>query len=929
METSMRMQVLLVAVVATLLPMIWNFVVEGGSLILDTPRVLAQTDTVPIVSSEAAALLNLRGTLGIRSSYWPRKSDPCQAWVGITCHRGHVISITLSNLRRTYTGALNPSFALDPIQALSNLATLNTSGFPLPGVIPNWFGSLSALEHLDLSSCSISSSLPYSLGSLINLQSLAMANNNLTGLIPSSFGSMASLTSLDLSNNRLSGSIPGSIFKLQYLVSLNLGGNQLVGQISSGVASLLKLQFLQLSNNALQGPMPSELGNFSSLIILDLGFNNLSGPIPKSIGELSSLLHLRLSGNSLNSEIPEQLSNCIHLRSLSLDQNALTGNLPRVLGSLTNLSTVSLSFNNLTGVLPTELGNLAQIQYLHLAGNFFYGTIPLVFANLTKLTALDFSKNYFEGIPPTLTGSKANFTENCLTDTPSQRTSSTCREFYLSKGILFQGVIEAPAPLLPISDDSVKKPNHLAPILGGVFGGLGFVILVMMLMFYMLKRRSKGKLEEDEMNSRVQKTTTRAFSGNISVNLLCLGESFSYAQLQQASRDFSDANLLKVGHSGDLYEGLLEGHARVVIKRMNLVKMGKANYPSELDLFGKASHIRLVPLLGHCLEREDEKLLVYKFMPGRDLSHALQKRSNRSSAGDGIQTLDWITRLKIAIGAAEGLTYLHHECSPAFVHRDIQASSILLDDKYEVRIGSLSEACIATGDTHQRTFSRMLRKSRSLEHGEVGSTVATRAYDVYCFGKVLLELVSGKLGISGSKDPSTDAWLEWALSFINLNEKESIGKIMDPTLVVDEDLMDEVWAISVVAKSCLNPKPNKRPLMRYVLKALENPLKVVREDATAANSGRARTSSHGSWNGAFLGSWHHSSAETVPIPGSLREEYMQKNKPTKSGVSQRSGGFMESSLSHRRLGSSEIFPEPVEDNIPQEFIDKELHKGSG
>ena len=79
---------------------------------------------------------------------------------------------------------------------------------------------------------------------------------------------------------------------------------------------------------------------------------------------------------------------------------------------------------------------------------------------------------------------------------------------------------------------------------------------------------------------------------------------------------------------------------------------------------------------------------------------------------------------------------------------------------------------------------------------------------------MLLELVSGKLGISGSTDPSTETWIEWALSLINIDDKESISKILDPSLLVDEDLLEEVWAMSIVAKSCLNPKPTKRPLMR-------------------------------------------------------------------------------------------------------------------
>lgn len=855
-------------------------VAKGEPLFLSTAAAPTQVEATPINTLEAAALLSLRGLLGIRSQYWPRKVDACQEWTGIACQDGHVINISLSELRRTTTGAQHPSFALDPLRNLSRLLIFNSSGFALPGEIPDWFGSLSTLQQLDFTSCSISSSIPSSLGKLFNLQTFVMAKNNLTGPIPSSLGNLTSLTSLDLSFNLLTG------------------------------------------------PIPSALGNLSSLSNLDVGFNSLSGPIPISLGRLASLVSLILSNNSLNGTVPGELSNCIHLQTLALDRNAFTGSIPDSLGSLTNLSTLSLFSNNLTGFLPTRLAALSQAQQILLSNNLFYGLIPSGFANLTKNTTLDLSENYFEGSLPVFFVPRALLDYNCLTGEPNQRSVYTCSRFYLSKGLSFQGMIEAPSPSFPIAVNiAVKSTNHVVPILGGVFGALGFVFLVMVVMFFVLKRQKNAKIEQGDIFSTVQKGVPTPFAGNISVNLLCLGENFSYTQLQQATAGFSELNLLKAGHSGDLYQGLLEGHIPIVVKKVDLTRLKKESYLSELDLFGKASHTRLVPLLGHCLEREQEKLLVYKYMPGRDLGYALQKKSKGNPLEDSLLSLDWITRLKIAIGAAEGLTYLHQECTPALVHRDIQSSSIFLDDKFEVRLGSLAEACVAVGETHHGVIARILRRSQTSEHGDAGAAAPTCAYDVYCFGKVLLELVSGKIGISGSTDPSTDAWLEWALAFINTHDKESISKIVDPSLIVDDDLMDEVWAMSIVAKSCLNPKPSKRPLMRYILKALENPLKVVRED-TLNRSGRSRTSSYGSWNGAFFGSWRHSSSETVVIPGSLREEYLHKNKQAANGGSQGSGGHVEVSLSQRRQGSSEIFPEPLEDIVVQAPTKRDSDKQS-
>ncbi|MCH87536.1 LRR receptor-like kinase, partial [Trifolium medium] len=194
----------------------------------------------------------------------------------------------------------------------------------------------------------------------------------------------------------------------------------------------------------------------------------------------------------------------------------------------------------------------------------------------------------------------------------------------------------------------------------------------------------------------------------VSVNLANAGDSFTYHQLLQATGDFNDANLIKHGHTGDLFNGVLENGIPVVIKRIDMRSTKKDAYLLELDFFNKVSHQRFVPLLGHCLENENEKFLVYKHMPKGDLSNCLFFKNTTSEDGT-LQSLDWITRLKIATGAAEAISYLHHECIPPIVHRDIQASSILLDDKYEVRLGSLSEACAQEGDTHQSKITRFLR----------------------------------------------------------------------------------------------------------------------------------------------------------------------------------------------------------------------------
>ncbi|CAI9769878.1 unnamed protein product [Fraxinus pennsylvanica] len=140
---------------------------------------------------------------------------------------------------------------------------------------------------------------------------------------------------------------------------------------------------------------------------------------------------------------------------------------------------------------------------------------------------------------------------------------------------------------------------------------------------------------------------------------------------------------------------------------------------------------------------------------------------------------------------------------------------------------------------------------RTYEEDTSGIPSATCAYDVYCFGKILLVLVTGELSISGCSNSSTEKWLETTLTYISRSDKDLVTNIVDPSLVVDEDLLEEVWVMAIVAKICLDPQPRKRPGMKYILKALENPLEVIREEYISSNS---TTSSAELWTASLFGS---------------------------------------------------------------------------
>ncbi|XP_072991163.1 probable LRR receptor-like serine/threonine-protein kinase At2g16250 [Typha latifolia] len=839
--------------------------------LLPSSPVAAQSLTSSV---DLAALYSLRGSLGLRAREWPRKTDPCASWAGVDCRGGRVVSLNLSGLPRTRLGRLNPQFAVDGLRNLSRLESFNASGFLLPGPIPDWFGRgvSRTLAVLDLRSAAVS------------------------GEVPASLAELGNLTYLDLSFNLLSGPIPVAL------------------------GTLPNLKTLLLSNNSLSGSVPPQLGDLKSLVLLDLSSNSLSGIVPDDLGTLRNLQSLNLASNILSSTLSTSLFSALfNLQFLNLRRNNFSGAIPVSLWSLPELRVLDVSENRLTGSLPgivptSGIAITANVTdtVLDLSKNFYYGPIPSGFAVLfTRFSSVDFSDNYFDGAFLIENDNKnVTFGLNCFRNATNQRNPDVCEEFYAEHGIAYDGHAVPPqgAPPQPPSSSTKKSHKKLKYILIGVIGGL--LLLVILVVAIVLCCLFCGARKAEQRESSVTAAPSGQAGGGgtqpsaVPVNLAAVGDSFTLEQLAQAASQFGDANLIKRGHSGDLYHGVLEDGNSVVVKRIELRGTKKEAYIAELDLFSKGLHERLVPFLGHCLDNENEKFLVYRLVPNGDLSNALHRKSGQEE--EGMQSLDWIKRLKIAIGVAEALCYLHHDCTPPMVHRDVQASSILLDDKFEVRLGSLSEVCTQEGEGHKSVITKLLRFQTS-EQGASSSSSTTCAYDVYCLGKVLLELVTGKLGISGSNDAATNEWLEHTLRYINIYEKELVTKIVDPSLIVDEDHLEEVWAMAIVAKSCLNPKPSKRPPMRYILRALENPLKVVREDNNSSSARLRATSSRGSWNAAFFGSWRHSSSDIVSVPGPPREDHTLK----RSGTLRSQGSNGEHSFSHKRQ-SKEIFPEPSE-----------------
>lgn len=585
--------------------------------------------------TEWLALLQLRSSLGIRGKDWHKKTEPCRNWAGVRCKNGRVVGINVSGLRRTRLGRLHPQFAVDSLANFPLLTSFEASGFLLIGSIPEWFGQrLSTLQVLNLSSCSITGSIPSSLGNLTRLKSLILSDNSLTGRMPSSLGQLSSLSVLNLSRNSLTGSIPSSYMSLGNLTVLDLSSNFLSGSILAYIGTLSGLQFLSLSDNAFTSSIPIQLGNLSRLAELDLSKNSLSGSLPDG---LFSSLDL--------------------LQTLSLSENDLGGFLPPTLWSMPNLSFLDVSNNNLTGTLQGISSNVNSTGAIfNLSNNIFYGFLN---ASFSKFRIIDLSSNYFQGDVPDHGLSNVTLARNCLMMSPNQRSSRDCTLFYALRNVTYIGAQEPTSS--PMAEFESRNNKRMIFILAGTFGGFVFIVILVFVLVRLL-----GKCDKSTANQkRTANVGPSPTPPKDPVSETGMGESFSYEQVLHLTGNFDEANIIKHGHSGDLFWGIWEGEVNVVVKKVDLNIVKRESYMLELGLLSKVSHRRLVPLLGHYLENENEKFLIYKYMPNRDLASCL----HRVTGSDGkVQSLDWITRLKIAIGVAEGLYYLH-ECSPPLVHR--------------------------------------------------------------------------------------------------------------------------------------------------------------------------------------------------------------------------------------------------------------------
>ncbi|KAH7283891.1 hypothetical protein KP509_34G029700 [Ceratopteris richardii] len=720
-------------------------------------------------------------------------------------------------LRQNFlTGQLSPE-----ICRMSNLALFDVGSNNLTGTIPDNIGNCSSFEVLILGRNRLTGTIPYNIG-FLQVATLSLQGNMLTGTIPEVIGLMQALVILDLSDNHLQGTIPAGLGNLTYTNKLYLQGNYLSGSIPLELGNMTHLQYLQLNDNNLTGHIPSELRKLDELFELNLSDNQLEGTIPDGLRSCISLTSFDAHGNHLTGMIPSAFKDIISLAYLNLSNNRLQGGIPAELGHIRNLDTLDLSKNFLTGHIPTAFGDLEHLLILDLSRNKLSGLIPVEFGNLRDITRIDLSYNQLMGHIPdefgqlqelyslflnsnNLSGTIPQELTNCLSLTalnlsynhlsgeiPTARnfTRFTIESFRGNKDLCgmnigFECGHYSPHPT------GIKAKNLYLGL------GLSGTICVLGILAWWLWKSNQQQCEFDSDTGK----TSQGFPRIITLHMDLAGH--SYDDIMRLTDNLGQKHVIGFGASSTVYKCTLKSGKTVAVKKLyNHYQQNTQEFEAELDTVGRIKHRNLVSLLGYSLSPQGN-LLFYDFMENGSLWDLLH--------GSRKMKLDWDLRLNIALGAAKGLAYLHHDCNPRIVHRDVKSSNILLDEGFEAHLTDFGIAkSISLAKAHTSTL--VMGTIGYIDPEYARTSRLNEKSDVYSFGVVLLELLTGRKAVDD--DINLHQWV------LSMQTSVSVMEMIDPIIRDSESEFAAMSKTLQLALLCTKKHPSARPTMYDVVRVL-------------------------------------------------------------------------------------------------------------
>ncbi|GER48150.1 kinase [Striga asiatica] len=598
------------------------------------------------------------------------------------------------------------------------------------------------------------------------------------------------------------------------VVSIQLSGMGLNGTMGYLLANLASLETLDLSNNNIHDSIPYQLP--PKLTSLNVAGNNLSGNIPYSLSNMNALNYLNISRNMLSQSVGDMFSSHSALATLDISFNNFAGDLPPSFMSLTNLSTLLVQNNQLTGSLNGLVG--LPLTTLNVANNHFSGWIP---QELVSIPNFVYNGNEFSNGPaPPYTAPPPGRSRNNGTQSPPFGHS--------------------PNTDIP-SNTHREHKNRLTAgaIVGIAIGcGVGVILLLLLLVFCLRKgnkkevvarlstgsqpasvvsmgmqeQRSKPSLNTSDLKSPPAESVTverlQGKSGSLRrVKPPLTAPSYTVVALQTATNSFSQENLVGEGSLGRVYRAEFPSGKIMAIKKVDNAALSLQDEDDFLKAVSNMSRLRhpnIVALIGYCAEH-GQRLLVHDYVGNASLHDMLHFADERS------RMLTWNVRVRVALGTARALEYLHEVCLPPVVHRNLKSANILLDEELNPHLSDCGLAAMKPNTERQVSSTQMIGSFGYSAPEFALSGMYTVKSDVYSFGVVMLELLTGRKPLDSSRVRSEQSLVRWATP--QLHDIDALSKMVDPNL-------NGMYPAKSEHSFLMQPEPEFRPPMSEVAQAL-------------------------------------------------------------------------------------------------------------
>nr|XP_043622683.1 leucine-rich repeat receptor protein kinase HPCA1-like [Erigeron canadensis] len=735
---------------------------------------------------------------------------------------------------------------------------------------------------------------------LVNTKHFHFGKNKLSGEIPAKlFSSEMTLIHVLFEENQFTGYIPSTLGLVKSLEVLRLDRNSLSGNVPSNINNLTKISQLFLSNNKLSGPFP-DLSGMSPLNYLDISNNSFkASDIPPWVTSLKSLTTLMMQDTGLHGEVPVGLFSIPQIETVVLRKNQLNGTLDFGNAYSTHLQLIDISNNLISGLTPqsssytdklilvenpicTESETTAPYCDPSTEVNSSYLTPPNNCNDSTTCGLGQVSSPSCQCSYPytgTLSFRAPSFSDlgNLTIYTSLQDSMMVCFE---SKKLPVDSVslskpmknsddyLEINLEIFPsgserfnrsgisrigfvLSNQTYKPPHFFGPyffignnydffseapkgkhksisigvIIGVSVGGCVLVLLLVIAGLYAF--RQKGRAERaTKKNSPFASWDPDKGSGGCPE--LKGAKSFTFDEIKTCTNNFTATAHIGAGGYGMVYRGSLPNGKLVAVKRAQQGStQGGLEFKTEIELLSRVHHKNVVSLVGFCFDA-GEQMLVYEYIVNGTLKDSLSGRS-------GIR-LDWMRRLKIILGAARGLQYLHDLADPPIIHRDIKTTNILLDERLNAKVADfgLSKPLSDAERTHVTT---QVKGTMGYMDPEYYMTQQlTEKSDVYSFGIVMLELITARNPIEKGK------YIVRVVKESMDKEKDlyNLREVLDPTIGLSTELQGLERFVDIALR-CVEETGNKRPRMSEVVKEIENIMELAGINPNAESASTSET----------------------------------------------------------------------------------------